>query len=470
MDNSVRNQSQTSPHRAQDEDKQMSKPSKARYVDKIFSRKTGHQDQQDPPCSSSNLQGNEQRSDDINGTATKGSNISMDPFPLPLLPQPPAFFFAREGMMNNLLDLVEQFTSLSLFGAGGLGKSSIALTLLHNDRTKIRFGRNRYFIRCDDLTGSTEGPLAILSDAIGTPRPTDVAQLRSHLGPSPLLLILDGADSILDPLAVRAAETVAIIEEIGRCQDVCLITTSRMDAEIPGFLPIEVPVLSEDGARDTFYSLCNIGRSSAVNGLIARLDFHPLSINLLAGAVHEKDWDEATLLKAWDDDKTNVLETCHHQCLRDVVESSLHSPSIQGLGATVRDALEAIAVFSGGVKENRLNSMFPGISGIGDAVAVLCKFSLLYRKDGFVKMLSPFRFHFLESIQPVVYATGRETIRNYIIDEATGTDITHDPTIDEATRSDTAHGRVTDEDIPIIPCYPSMACSFSSFYLIVTLK
>jgi len=470
MDSNAYNQSQTNPHRAQDEDKQTSKPSGAGHVDERLLRKTGHQDQQDPPRSLSNLQGNERRTEDTNGTATNGSNITMDPPPLPLLPQTPAIFFAREGMMNELLDLAEQFTSLSLFGAGGLGKSSIALTLLHNDRIKIRFGRNRYFVRCDDLAGSPEGLLAILSDAIGTPRPTDVAQLRSHLGPSPLLLILDGADSVLDPLAIGAAETVATIGEIGRYQDVCFITTGRMDAEIPGFLPIEVPVLSEDGARDAFYSLCNLGRSSAVNDLIARLDFHPLSIHLLASAIHEKDWDEATSLKAWDDDKTNVLETCHHRCLKDVVESSLRSPSIQGLGTTVRDALEAIAVFPGGVRESRLNSMFPGISGIGDAVAMLCKFSLLYRKDGFVKMLSPFRFHFLESVQPVVYTTGRETIRIHIIDEATGGDITHNPATDEAARSDTVHGPVTDEDTPIIPCYPIMACSFSSFYLIAALK
>jgi len=439
-------------------------------MDERLSQKTGHQDRQDPPRSAGNLQSGEHRSDDINEPAAEVSSISMDPSPLSHPPQPPAIFFAREGMMNELLDLVEQFTSLSLFGAGGLGKSSIALSLLHDDRIKIKFGRNRHFIRCDDLTGSPEGFLASLSDSIGIPRSMDVEGLRLHLGPSPLLLILDGADSALDPLAIGAAETVATIEEISRCQDVCLITTSRMDAEILGFLPIEVPVLSEDGARDTFYSLSNLGRSSAVNDLIARLDSHPLSIHLLAGVVHGKDWDEAILLKEWDDDKTNVLEACHHQRLKDVVESSLRSPSIRRLGTTARDALEAIAVFPSGVKESRLNSMFPGISGMGEAVAVLCKFSLLYRRDGFVKMLSPFRFHFLESIQPVVYTTGKETIRNYVIDEAARGDITHDPATDEATRSDTAHGPVTDEDTPTIPCYPAKACSFSLSYLLAALE
>ena len=38
--------------------------------------------------------------------------------------------------------------------------------------------------------------------------------------------------------------------------------------------------------------------------LIARLDFHPLSIDLLARSVHENEWDEP-MLKA-----TNLLYQC----------------------------------------------------------------------------------------------------------------------------------------------------------------
>ena len=38
------------------------------------------------------------------------------------------------------------------------------------------------------------------------------------------------------------------------------------------------------------------------------------------------------------------------------------------------------------------------IAGIGEATDELCKFSLIYRQDGFVEMFSPFRIYFLESM------------------------------------------------------------------------
>jgi hypothetical protein len=354
---------------------------------------------------------------------TERSDSPLDLSSLPPLPQAPAIFFAREGMTDELLVLVERFTSLTLFGAGGIGKSAIALTLLHRDKVQAKFGRNRYFMRCDDLAGSLEEFIGRLSDAIHTKHTTEMEQLRSHLESSPpLLLLCDGVDSVLDPLTPEADKISTTIEEIGRYQHVCLLTTSRTHLEIPSFHFIEVQTLPEDGARDTFYGLCHMERSSAVDNLIAELDFHPLSINLLASAVREKGWDESALLQAWRDSGTSVLKMPDGQGLESAVESSLFSPSIQNLGATAREALEAIAAFPGGVEETRMERMFPGIPGLADMVPVLCRFSLVHCQDGFVRMLSPFRLYFLECMlqpsQPVIRAHGSDP-ENGSADEGT---------------------------------------------------
>jgi len=312
--------------------------------------------------------------------------------------------------VNDVLDLTDQLASTALFGSVGVGKSSVALTLLHHNRTKIKFGRNRHFMRCDGLTNSLEGFLERLSDAIGISPTTGVEHLRSHLESSPpLILLLDGVDSILDPLAPEAEDIFATIEEFGCYQHICLLTTGRMYPEISGFHRVEVPSLSGGNGRDAFYGLCHLGRSPAIDDLIMKLDFHPLSIDLLASSVRENNWDESTFLKAWDDGGTSGLEMRYRQTLRDAVEPSFRSPTIQNLGTAAREALNAIAAFPGGVEERRLEGMFPRITGIEVAVDVLCKFSLLYRQDGFVKMLSPFRFYFLDSmLEP---ARGVEVIR-----------------------------------------------------------
>ena len=310
----------------------------------------------------------------------------------------PTKLSSREEIVNDVLDLTDQAASTALFGSAGVGKSFVAHTLLHHDRTQARFDKNRHYMRCDDLAGSLGDFLEGLSVVINTDRTTNTAQLRSRLESSPpFILLLDGVDLILDPLSPEAEEISATIEELGSYPHVCLVTTSRMDPNIPGFHRFEVPILSEDDAQDTFYGLCNLDRSPALDGLIARLDFHPLLIGLLARSVRENDWDEPTLLKALEDSEAGALKKVYHRSLKDAMDLSFRSPTIQNLGPTVRVVLERIAAFPLGIEEHRLEATFPDMTGIRVAVDVLCRFSLIYRQDGHLKMFSPLRFYFLES-------------------------------------------------------------------------
>ena len=294
--------------------------------------------------------------------------------------------------MSEVLDLTDQVASVALFGPIGIGKSFVARSVIDHHRTSVKFGENRYLMRCDDLVSSLEGFLERLSEAIGT----NLTRLRSRLQSfPPLILLVDGIDSILDPPVPEAEEILATIEEFGGYEHVCLVTTSRIYPNIHGFHRVQVPTLSKGDAREAFYNLCNLGRSSAVDTLIAKLDSHPLSIELLASYVRENNWDEPTLLKVWGNDKTGAVKMRYYRGLRDAVETTLRSPTITKLGTTAQDVLEAIATFPSGVEESELERILHEVVGIWEVVDVLCKFSLIYREDGFVKMLSPFQFYFL---------------------------------------------------------------------------
>ncbi|KAF9781609.1 hypothetical protein BJ322DRAFT_233003 [Thelephora terrestris] len=314
----------------------------------------------------------------------------------PILPPPPTSFFSREGTMKEILDFIDRTASVALSGPVGIGKSSVALSILHHNRTKTKFGRNRYLMSCADLNNCLEDFLERLSDTLRTGRTANMAQLRTHLKSSPpLVLVLDGADSILDPVISGSGEISTIIEELGNHERVCLVTTSRIHPDIRGFHLVEVPTLSENGARATFYSLCNLSRSPAVDDVIARLDSHPLSIDLLASCVRENNWDEQTLLKAWDDDQTSVLKTTYRRKLREAVEPALRSPTIQRFWTTTpsRDVLEIIVALPYSIEESELERRIAGARKVVDA---LCKASLVCRQNGFVKMLSPIRSSLLE--------------------------------------------------------------------------
>ena len=288
--------------------------------------------------------------------------------------------------------------------------SLVARTVLNHDRTKVKFGPYCHFMRCDGLADSLDAFLERLSEAIHINRATSMEQLQSHLESSPpLILLLDAVDFILEPPTTGSREILAAIEDLGSHDHVCMVTTSRAYPKIHGFHRVEVPVLPEDCARDAFYNLCDLGRSSAIDNLIARLDFHPLSIELLASSVRKNNWDESTLLNECGDGQTSVLSASYHQGLRDVMEPALRSPTIRDLGTTARDVLEAIAAFPSGVGERGLEKKFHKVAGIGKIVNVLCESSLIYRQDELLKMLSPFRFYFLESM--LVLAQTEEVIR-----------------------------------------------------------
>ena len=306
--------------------------------------------------------------------------------------------------MTGSLDHLDGLSSVILSGPVGIGKTAIALTLLHHDRTKTRFGGNRHFMRCDNLENSLRFFLEGLCDAVGLPLVGNSEALRLRIAPlHPFLLVLDGVERVLDPLAAESEEIATTMEEISQLENVCLLATSRMAIDIPRFQITEVPTLPGDKACDVFYALCPLSRSSAIDDLVARLDFHPLSIAFLAGAVCEKSWDEPRLLREWDDSQTDALKVDGNQSLAAVMESALASPTIRKLGPPAQEALEALAAYPDGVNETRVGRMFPAIAGVEEVVDTLCRFYLVERHDGFVRLLSPFRFHFLQQAFTIVH-------------------------------------------------------------------
>ena len=112
------------------------------------------------------------------------------------------------------------------------------------------------------------------------------------------------------------------------------------------------------------------------------------------------------MLKAWTDSGTGILKGSGHRSLESSIESVLLTPTIRELGTIAREMLEAIAAYPYGVKESRLAGMFPEMARVQEAADVFCKFSLVYRQGGFLKMLSPFRSYFLDSMQTLVYLGG----------------------------------------------------------------
>ena len=313
-----------------------------------------------------------------------------------LPPPPPGIFLGREELVEKIINLAEGLTPIALIGAGGIGKTSIALAALHDDRSKQYFGENRRFIRCDEFLPARNQFLRRLSKVLGAEieNPGDLAALRPFLASKKMLIVLDNTESILDPEGPNAQEIYADVDELARLSNICLFITSRISVVPQNCEMFEVPILSMEAARDTFHRIYKHGgRSSSIDNILEQLELHPLSVTLLATVAQRNRWGASKLATEWARQRTAVLDAKLFGSLAKTIGLSLASPMFQELGPDAHEFLKAVAFFPQGVNEENVHWQYPTIPDAPKMLDEFCVLSLTYRNNGFVTMLAPLRDH-----------------------------------------------------------------------------
>jgi predicted ATPase/DNA-binding SARP family transcriptional activator len=174
------------------------------------------------------------------------------------LPRPLTALIGREAAVGKVVQALTSSRLVTLAGEGGVGKTRLALQvaeeLLESFDEEVAFVELAPLADPSLVAASVAEALGIREGAEGTPDPgSRVRSVIARLGSSPVLLVLDNCDHVIEAVAALAATLLAAFPELR------VLATSRQRLGLTGEVVWRVPPLPSpdsdtvpsDGGRST---------------------------------------------------------------------------------------------------------------------------------------------------------------------------------------------------------------------------
>ncbi len=205
------------------------------------------------------------------------------------LPAQLTSFVGRQSEMAELHKLVAGNRLVTLTGAGGAGKTRLAVEV--SSQLTTEFSDGVWYVDLAPITNPAVAPVTV-ARALGLPdqpgRSTMDLLLR-FFGEKKILLLLDNCEHLLDACGSM------VVELLAACPHLTILATSREPLGVPGELSWRVPSLSlADEAIELFTDRARRARPEFIMGedntalvieICRRLDGMPLAIELAAARV-----------------------------------------------------------------------------------------------------------------------------------------------------------------------------------------
>ena len=136
---------------------------------------------------------------------------------LSILPAYPSIFHGRDRELSEVVATLKSDSArVAILGAGGMGKTSLAIAALHDPDVAKKFN-NRYFVPCQSNATRSDLVLSIASHLGLVTKGNLLPKVIRHLmdGP-PVLMILDNFETPWEPISSRAAveEVLSLLTDI----------------------------------------------------------------------------------------------------------------------------------------------------------------------------------------------------------------------------------------------------------------
>ncbi|KAH7087251.1 hypothetical protein BKA62DRAFT_797348 [Auriculariales sp. MPI-PUGE-AT-0066] len=296
-----------------------------------------------------------------------------------------------------------------VFHGRGIGKTSLALAVLHSERIVAKFDQRIFFLSCEPYTNAAEVITALAKLFSVTTTNEPLQAIVSHLASHPhTILVLDNLETVwlVRDDTVRS-QTELLLRHLGAIKTLSLVITCRGIILPRGIAWANASTASLEpfsaiAAIRTFDEIAGTSENdaeserTAVVDLITAVDCMPLAVNLLAELVQcgNKPFD---LLRHWNKSHTAMLQTYPNGRESNVAASIEVSISLLTAGSNGNEPLQLLAICAhlpSGLRTTVFDQLKPHFEDLDSASRCLRSFALISAgPQGELKMLSPIR-HF----------------------------------------------------------------------------
>jgi len=331
------------------------------------------------------------------------------------LPAKSDIFHGREDLVSNVVGLLLNAgtAQLAVLGAGGMGKTSVAVAIMHDDRIIGHFEEERLFISCEALSDADSIVVALATLLDVKPSNDLLSGVISHLKISPrTLLVLDNLETVWlvdDAAKVSAIEDLLAV--LAKAPKLSFIITCRGSVLPPlvrwsNKATATLAPFSLEAATDTFEDTADlklVGEDRSIaEQLLNEVDRMPLAVTLL-GQLAGRDVAVSELLDRWNRTHNALLST-RSDGRQYNVDASIHiTIDLLSTSTTSAEPLQLLSICSllpAGLRPpifEELRKHFDDVDGARQALRDYALVSV--GVDGELRMLSPIR-HFVLSRYP----------------------------------------------------------------------
>jgi len=311
-----------------------------------------------------------------------------------------------EDAVTTILDNPEG-TRLAILGPGGIGKTSVSLAIIHDQRIAKWFKKAYHWIPCEQANSIPFLVLLIarsLDIKFISNDPMNDIKLFLRRYPQPRILIFDNLETPMDTEGLKK-EVEKLIQAIASYPKVSIIITMRgvlrPCPKIPWTMPYLTPLkpLSLDAARQTFVDINpEVIGDPHLDDLLKALDCVPLAVTIIA-SLSTLGETPLELIGRFKSERSSMIYISNErlQSIDCSVSLSLTTPQMKA-NPEALILLEILSMLPGGAKVERLPAIAPQLGQSRVALNTLQHISLVYvTPDLIIRVLSPIRSFILDN-------------------------------------------------------------------------